>query len=199
MLTRQFKIELYRPFPTSRDKSRLAFDKEFGSTRISLPKFLTAESIRFTCPDMSGYLTQVNKQEQRLPNKLSSAASVFCIYQPFGGYPQHTFLFWILHYLEKEYELYQSGTIIWLFQRKGVTLQRFFVQLLRFQNKTERYCCTLHYYNYEKKFPTMFYIYFRLFIVSAPNRSRVYFCVRGQWFHKYEIRQSRYLPSIIYQ
>ncbi len=117
MLTRQFKIELYRPFPTrrdksqfalwvipfyvgaspyavlcrpfptSRDKSRLAFDKEFGSTRISLPKFLTAESIRFTCPDMSGYLTQVNKQEQRLPNKLSSAASVFCIYQPFGGYP----------------------------------------------------------------------------------------------------------------
>ena len=29
---------LCRPFPTSRDKSRLAFDKEFGSTRISFPK-----------------------------------------------------------------------------------------------------------------------------------------------------------------
>ena len=92
---------------------------------------------------------------------------------------QHLHILITAYYLEKEYELYQSHTIILLFQRKGVTLQRFLVQLLRFQNKTERYCCTLHYYNYEKKFPTMFYIYFRLFIVSAPNRSRVYFCVRG--------------------
>ena len=61
MLTRQFKIELSRPFPTSRDKSRLALwevpfyvgfhptliyvapsglscDKQFGSTRVLLPK-----------------------------------------------------------------------------------------------------------------------------------------------------------------
>ena len=59
MLTQRFKIELCRPvgacimsalygrvssyadlcrpFPTSRDKSRLAFDNEFGSTCISLP------------------------------------------------------------------------------------------------------------------------------------------------------------------
>ena len=29
--------DLCRPFPTSRDKSRLAFDNEFGSTCISLP------------------------------------------------------------------------------------------------------------------------------------------------------------------
>ena len=72
MLTQRFKIELCRPvgacimsdspirrvspyavlcrpFPTSRDKSRLAFDNEFGSTCISLPKsFHTLNKIEFT-------------------------------------------------------------------------------------------------------------------------------------------------------
>lgn len=45
---------------------------------------------------------------------------------------QHLHILITAYYLEKEYELYQSHTIILLFQRKGVTLQRFLVQLLRF-------------------------------------------------------------------
>ena len=45
---------------------------------------------------------------------------------------QHLPILITAYYLEKEYELYQSHTIIFPFQRKGVTLQRFLVQLLRF-------------------------------------------------------------------
>ena len=95
---------------------------------------------------------------------------------------QHLHILITAYFLEKVYKWYQSHTIIWLFQRKGVTLQRFLVQLLRFQNKTERYCCTLHYYNYEKIFPTISLYFVYAIDISSINLGRM-LCVGRKELH----------------